>query len=119
MMIPITWPVRAERVNVSQWNKVGRIVLELSLTNKSVIQTLMDEEARAEYDGLIGFSSKAVNPFMDQSQDKDQVQLCLPDIILMYALEQVLPLVHNSASGCRSDLYDMKQKSPGDICFEE
>ena len=35
-------------------------------------QTLMDEEKRADYDSLIGFSRLAVNPFQDNTFEQDQ-----------------------------------------------
>lgn len=41
--------------------------------NLLALQTLMDEEKRADYDSLIGFSHLAVNPFQDSSFEADQV----------------------------------------------
>ena len=48
------------------------------------VQTLMDEEKRADYDSLIGFSRLAVNPFQDNSFEQDQVSTspCLDEALL-------------------------------------
>jgi hypothetical protein len=39
------------------------------------VQCLMDEERRADYDAMIGFSHLAVNPFQDTSFEADQVSV--------------------------------------------
>ena len=49
-----------------------------------MLQTLMDEEKRADYDSLIGFSRLAVNPFQDNSFEQDQV--IFYSLLLLYNL---------------------------------
>lgn len=38
------------------------------------LQTLSDEDRRAMYDALSGFSTTSVNPFLDTTFERDQVR---------------------------------------------
>ena len=56
-----------------------------------LLQTLMDDGKRADYDSLIGFSRLAVNPFDDTTFERDQVW-SLTALVPTFALSQGLQL---------------------------
>ncbi|KAG2436392.1 hypothetical protein HXX76_006699 [Chlamydomonas incerta] len=47
---------------------------DLCVLLNEIYATLNDEEKRAVYDSIAGFSSSAINPFLDGSFARDQVQ---------------------------------------------